>query len=83
LVSHFQDDIQNIFSDYVDYLSSYKVTENGENVIQVLEMLLNSEEDDLALAQLCMDSLNESFLKFFEEMKILGKINEFKDDYLY
>ena len=44
---------------------------------------MDVQETDVSLSQLCIDTLNDSFMKFFEEMKILGKINIYKDDYLY
>ena len=83
MIAHFNDDVQELFADYIDFISQRQVTSQNESLIEVLEMLLDSQEDDLALAQLCIDSLNESFMQFFEEMKMLGKINNFKEDYLY
>lgn len=71
-----------MFEEYFEFISSVHVTKSNETVINYIRYLLRYGDDDLGASQFCADTLNELFMKFFEEMKTVGKINMYKDDYL-
>jgi hypothetical protein len=75
--------LDELFWEYFEFLGEYPVTSQNETVLEVLEYLLKYGDGELGVSQMCADSLNELFMKFFEEMKVLGKVNQIKDDYLY